>query len=203
MREYTDKTQIENYLLVSIDSSFTTQISIWIQAVSAFIEKKTGRVFVADTVASERLYELNPENAISIGSYPASITEMAIDDCIQVTGLTIDGVSIDSSSYLTYPANSLPIRRIKLTKDSGLIFTFDEQNIGVTAKWGYSSTVTVDLQFAATILAAGIIQGHTEGGPGLQSIAMGGYSLVYKNQKQISDYEQALSIIDGYKRIKF
>ena len=55
MKNYTDKTSIENYMLKTIDVSFASQISAWIEAMENFIDKHTGRNFVAGSTASERV----------------------------------------------------------------------------------------------------------------------------------------------------
>jgi len=50
---YTSETEIENYLLTTIDSSFSTQVSTWISAVQKWIDNYTGRTFEAATLTKK------------------------------------------------------------------------------------------------------------------------------------------------------
>jgi len=56
MSAYTDKAQVENYLLTDINVSFDTQVDEWIAAASAYIEQATNRVFVADESETRRIF---------------------------------------------------------------------------------------------------------------------------------------------------
>jgi hypothetical protein len=146
---YTTRQAVENYLLITIDASFYTQITTWLEQIEKYIDTVTGRNFVADTVASIKKYDGDGSN------------KLLIDDCIAVTKVEVDDEELDSETddpdfpeYYTYPANSLPITRLE--SDSG-VFVPGRKIVEVTAKWGYSAAAPADIAFAATVLLAGII----------------------------------------------
>ena len=70
---YTDQTTVENYLLQTIDGSFLNQFDEWLEGIENYIDKYTGRNFIADVAASARLFEGKTSN------------KLLIDDCVEVT----------------------------------------------------------------------------------------------------------------------
>jgi len=186
---YCDITQIENYLLIDIVEAFEPQVSEWIAQVESFIEKTTGRVFIADAVASEKIYDGNGEQ------------DLFIDECVEVSKVTIDDTELLSANYLKYPASELPITRLKIKNTSALCFTKGEQNIKVEAKWGYSVACPADIAFAALVLVAGIINfsGIMEGE--IKSETIGAYSVTYKDKKDWQDFERAKRILEQYTKV--
>ena len=189
---YTNRQQIENYLLTTIDPSFYNQINDWIAQMEIHIDKMTGRNFVADGTASEKVYDGD-------GSF-----DLFIDDAVEVEEVKIDDeiLIVDDSGnaddYYLYPANELPKRRIKTVSQR---FNKGNQNISVSAKWGYSASAPYDIGFAVTILVAGIINysGDMEGE--IKSMSIGRYSVTYKDEKQWQDFERIKDIIKSYKRM--
>jgi hypothetical protein len=186
---YTNVRQIQNYLLHTIKDYFRPQVEEWIAEIEGFIERETGRVFIADTEASEKIYDGNGGRSLFI------------EECIDVSKLTIDDDEIDTDDYLLYPANELPKTRIKLKDDVSLLFTADEQNVKVEAKWGYSVACPPDISFAATIFVAGIINFAGEMHGEIESEAVGSYKVSYKKEKDWQDFERAKGIIDNYRKI--
>ena len=188
---YTNQVLIENYLLITIDASFATQISDWIAKVEDFIDAYTGRNFIADATASARLFDGLGTNA------------MNIDDCVAITkleyGIESPLTEILTADYLKYPANELPITRLMMRYS---VFPKDLQNIKITAKWGYSVAVPADIEFAATILAAGVINYSLNADGEVSSMTIGRYSVSYKDEKQWQDFDRANKILDMYRRIR-
>lgn len=203
MAQYTTVEKIENYLLIDIDEDFVDQVETWIENMSSFIESETGRVFIADTEATTRLFEVVQKKADTIGGYYESTRDLQIDECIEIDSLTIDDDEVDSSYYLTYPMNTLPITRIRLTDDSGMTFTEGEQNIEVSAKWGYSESVPGEIEFACTVLTAGIINNSWSSEGEVSSVTMGTYSLSFKDEKGLKDLESVKQILAKYKKLTF
>jgi len=187
IKGYTTVEKIENYLLTEIDASFESQIERWIEAVEKYIDTFTGRNFIADTVASIRIYEGDMTDSL------------LIDDCIQITKLEIDDEEIDSDDYFIYPPNNLPKKKIVL--DASL-FPCGNQNINVTAKWGYSATVPADIEFVATVLMAGLINASRQEGTA-QSEAIGAYSISYSTEQQKSDFDKVDNILKSYIKYNF
>lgn len=183
---YTNILAIENYLLTDISDCFQDQVSEWIAQVEKYIENYTGRVFITET-ATARYYDGNGE------------IEMTFDDFTDLETLTIDGTEIESDEYYLYPANTVKKDTIVLEQT---YFTKDNQNVVLTAKWGYSDTVPHDIAFATTIFVAGIINFSNNAHGEVVSETVGQYSVTYNNSKEWSDYKRAVEILNHYRRIR-
>jgi hypothetical protein len=201
MKGYTTKIAIENYLLRTIASGFTTQLEEWISAAERYIDQMTGRSFVADAVASARLFDGNDAPLL------------LIDDCVAVTKVEVGNdpygssfaeiLAIGSNRYFTQPNNhaeiGVPIRKLLLTAQT---WVGGVQNHRITAKWGYSATAPEDIKWAATVLAAGIcLPGLTGNIGGISSEKIGNYAVTYSNDNQKADHDRALDILKNYQRI--
>lgn len=200
MKGYTSETKVENYILQNIDSTFSSQIEKWIEAAEAYIDNLTGRNFIADSSASARLYDGDDS------------PELLIDDAVEVTkvevgqddyGSSFEEVSASGSDrYFLEPANysadSVPIMKIVLRARN---FPEGHQNNRITAKWGYSASVPADIEFAATVLVAGICNAQRKDTKEIASEKIGNYSVSYASEKEKNDFEQAKNILDKY--VKF
>ena len=198
---YTDIAAIEDYLLIDIEEDFEARVDEWIAMMEAFVEKETGRVFIADVIASTKKYQVDEIPSQTVGKYAKIRKELFIDDCVEVTELKIDSSVVLAANYLTYPMNVLPITRIKIKDTEGDYFTVDEQNIEVKGKWGYSAVCPAEISFVVTVLVAGIINfsGDMEGEVKTESI--GNYSVSYKDAKDWQDFERAKLILERFRRI--
>jgi len=191
---YTNRGQIQNYLLHGVKDYFVPQIDHWIAQMEKFIETETQRVFIADETASVKKFDGNGE------------IELFVPECIEITEVKVtssDGteIIITSDYYYLYPINKMPRSRIKLADDSGYSFTSGEQNIEITAKWGYSETCPSDISFATTVLVAGIINFSADMQNEVKSEAIGSYNVTYKDSNGWQDFVQAKEIIYNYRRI--
>ena len=191
---YTTKVAVENYTLTTIDNSFDSQIDDWISAVETQIEQITGRVFVADAVASARRYNGDGSREIRIDD-AVEITQVRVGDTIYTADESGDG---DEDEYTLYPANGLPKNQIWL---DGAYFSKGAKNVKVTAKWGYSVAVPADVKFAATVMVAGIINFANSAEGEVQSMSIGRYSVTYKTDQEKKDYMKAADILATYKRM--
>ena len=200
---YTTKTAIENYILQDIDASFNSQIDSWITAVENIIDKITGRNFVADSVASARVYDGDDTQ------------ELLVDECIAVTKVEVGNdsygstftevASTGSDKYFLKPDNyaskALPIYKVVL---NARCFPGGIQNNRITAKWGYSASAPADIQFAATVFVAGILNQQRQGGDEIKSESIGNYSVSYntdKNGNSWADFERAQQILSAYTKL--
>lgn len=182
MPKYTSKARIVNYLMTSIADTFNEQIDEWIESAESYIEKETGRVFVADEEFSDRKFDGDGDNFL------------LIDDCIEINLVEVDDGEVE---FLQYPANSLPITMIKLDKSK---FSRGNQNVTVNAKWGYSEEPPADIILAATILAAGIVSNGINKEGKTQSETVGPYSVTYSDEKGWDDLDQMKNILSKYNR---
>lgn len=206
MREYTDRDSVLNYLLLTVDDSFSTQIDAWIQEMTAYIEKETGRVFLADENSSDRLFEVRGRDSEDIGRGTRTPNDVIIDDAVDVVSVKLidsddSETEISRNKIKTYPANSTPITRLQVISDATTQLSVGFQNIKVNAKWGYSEDVPLDIKFACTVLTAGVIQHSQKGAGDLQSISLGGaYNATFANKEQINDFKKTKEILDRYRK---
>lgn len=194
---YTTKAKIENFLLVNIDASFDAQVTAWIEDIERLIDELTGRNFKADSTAGERLFNGDGSN------------ELEIDDCVEITKVEVGqdeyGSSYDeisSGDYIKLPANAIaknqPIKAIHLK--SGY-FTEGLQNHRITAKWGYSAAVPGDITMVATLIVAHIYKfgrGGVKGG--VASERIGNYAVTYQDKTDKDQLDEAMMVLDKYKR---
>ena len=183
--------KVENYTLIEIEESYEPTVQEFIDAVTAYIERYTGRTFAEpdeEAEESDLVYDGNNGD------------EIFIDDAIEVTGVKIGDDELASTDYVVYPSNRLPKTRIILPYR---IFTSGNQNVTVTAKWGYGS-VPADISLAATVMVAGIINSQNSQDTDnreIQSETIGRYSVTYKSgSTQSTDYMNAKQTLKMYKR---
>lgn len=188
MKGYCTKTDLENYTLRTIDVSFNSQITAWIEQIEKYIDRYTGRNFLGDTTSSEKVYDGNNSQTL------------LVDDYVTLTKVEVNDVEIPTVSIYSYPVNTEQKYKIHL---DGYIFTYGHQNITITAKWGYSSSVPADIRLAATILLAGIIAYADSAGKQKKSESIGSYNVSYESDKGWQDFSHAKDILDSYRRLTF
>lgn len=201
MKGYTSRDRIEKYLLISIDASFHDQVEEWIEGIEAYIEKATGRVFVADAEASARYFTGDGTG------------RLLIDDAIEIvkveTGVDESGyggmTEILVNDYLTVPVNAAAKgKAITGLNLRGVIWPASPYgSVKVTARWGYTEEAPADIRLAATILAAGIITDSDPSTRGVQSESVGRYSVSYRDDRQWKDFDRVQSILKSYKKFNF
>lgn len=182
----TDISKIEGYSLITIDPEFYPQVDEFISAVTAYIERYTGRTFTTDETATTRTFDGN-------GS-----SELFIDDASEITQVKIGNTILQSSDFYLYPSNRLPKTRIFLPYK---IFYSGSQNITVTAKWGYGA-IPDDLSLAATVMVAGIINSADTNDNEILSETIGRYSVTYRaGTNQSHDFQNAKDVLKMYRRM--
>lgn len=191
-RGYTTIQDIENYTLTEILDTFEPNVTNWIAMMEAYIEKKTGRVFIADGTASARYFSGNGRG------------EIEIDDAVAVTAIeSYDDYgalyhTFLNTEYAVQPYNSLPIRRVEVLPVSDYYFDRGQRNVKVTAKWGYTVAVPPLISFATMVLVAGIINFSNNADGEISAERIGEYSVTYKNDKEWADFDRAKEIIGMY-----
>jgi len=186
--------KVEAYLLITVDEDFRDEVQGFIDSVTAYIEKYTGRTFTPiteETEATEKIYD---------GSNSG---ELFIDDAVEIESIVVDGEELEETDYKLYPANGLPKTRIIMPYR---IFREDAQNVVVNAKWGYGEAVPADLEFAATLLVADMINAsNTTGAGDVVSESIGRYSVTYStgsnSSEKSSEALKAHKILNLYRRM--
>lgn len=190
---YTDKTAIENYMLVDIDASFDDQIDEYIETVEEYIDHATNRDFApydGETAASERTFDGDGTKTILID--PATT--------VTAVKLSEDGDAIAADQYITMPVRKETIEGIKMKY---LVFPTGLQNIYITATWGYAS-VPKQVKMAATILVSGIIQNAWQAEGEIQSISLGRYQVTYRSVEEVAaKHPEVEEMLQAVKRFAF
>jgi hypothetical protein len=193
-KNYTSEKKVEAFLGVEIE--FGGADNAINEAVN-LVDKITGRNFVADSVASARLF-----------SGQAGL-DLIIDDCVEITKVEMGSdmygdsfAEVASTKYiklpLNYTAKSLPITRLHVKDD---YWTSGVANHRITAKWGYSVAVPSAVELATTILAGGVYMFNKGGASGdLNSESIGNYSVSYANAEGWKAYKRAVEILNSFKR---
>ena len=196
---YTTKEKVEAYLGKD-DGVSDAVLTSYIEAVEGAIDGLTDRNFIADTVASARLYDGSGDNALLIDDC-VSVTKVEVgldsygDDFLEISATGSDRYFLRPSNY---SADSVPVRSIEL---SARDWTGGRQNNRITAKWGYSASVPSDVSFAATVFVAGILNFANSPGA-VRSESVGEYSVTYgEGSTQWGDYEGAKASLDKYVRL--
>ncbi len=175
---YTSKSRIQNFLLINIDDSFTSQIDEWISVAEAYINDYCGTEFEGTLEA--RYFDGDGSSELLVDDF-VSLTKIEILDESGNVDYTLDTVT----DYYLYPANKTRKNRIVINRINAGISIFPctyPQNIKITANWGFSNTVPADIQFAATRLVAAIIQeGNYDIGSEIKSERLGEYKITYQD----------------------
>jgi len=186
---YTSKDKIEDYIDADIDSSYGNTLTRFIESVEAHIDNETGRTFGTANTASQRVFDGDGTD------------ELIIDDAHDIVSVTrdIDDNALDTGEWNGLPANDTPKTAIKLDTK---VFPKDTQNITVEAKWGYGE-VPRDIELAATVLVAGIMNANVSTDEEVKKESFGDYSVTYKDESHWSDYERTETILENYRRHRF
>ncbi len=174
----TTKTKIENYLMMEINNNFNTQIDRWIEAVTAYIERYTGRVFEASAADTNKFYDGNHKGELPIDDIVSITSVITLDDAGNTDETLTEGLGSD---YVTYPLNQTAKNSLKLLS-TGKIATWPlgKRNIKITGKFGFaaSGSVPADIELIATKLVAAVVQKGLRGGE-ISSERLGDYSVSF------------------------
>ncbi len=192
MKQYTSKDRVEALMLIKIKPEWQEYFDIFLESAENYIDTFTGRNFVADTEFSEKVYDGDGSR------------EIIIDDCVLIEKITIDGGTVlNPDDILTYPANQIPKIRVVIPKEINSYFSRGNQNIKVSAKWGYSVSVPKEIEFAATVIVAGMINYAYEHNSEVQAESIDDYNVTYNRKEDWVKYERVKEILEKYKKISF
>ena len=198
---YTNKSNIQNYLMIDISDSFDTQITAWISAAENYINNYTNRPEGFETSTDEtRYYDGNGLREIQIDHFTTitsvDILELQGDD--SEFSLT-EGADDD---YITFPYNESPKYKLILTLNSspGSFFK-GSKRIKVVADFGFSSTVPKDIELATTMLVAKIVEKGQRGGD-VQQERLGDYNVVFSQMNKDAIELNIEQMLNRYKTIE-
>lgn len=186
----TTKTEIENYLVTTIDAGLNSQVTLWISAMQEYIHTLANRKIVADDTVTTKKYTGN------------NAPTLFIDDVVAVTELKVAGDVVSVDDYVTKPFNLAYKNQIKY-KTGANFSRYNEGDIEVKGRAGMydKDAIPEDLRFACTVLVAGIVQSSSNDNKNIQSETIGRYTVSYKTDVQKMDYKNAIEIAKSYRRV--
>jgi len=159
--DYATLADLKAALGITNDDTRDAALSAAISAASRYIDRRCGRKFDADSVATARVY--NPRYRLvedRVGQ------RFLVDDISTVTGLVVElgigGAYTAITTYETAPENAiakgLPIAELMFGGDTApLQFITPWSRLRVTAKWGWPD-VPDDIAQAALLYAARVFR---------------------------------------------
>jgi len=199
---YCSKTDIENYLLTTIDSSFNTPISSWIASVSKWIDNYTGRTF--EEVNEVKKYDGNGKESLNVDDLISVDKIWFVANDATGDNMTIELASTDYYLYRDSSANAngKPYNRIVLNPNGNNreFPGWAIQNVWIKGNWGYSAIVPDDIKMVAVKLVSALVRQGKDSGD-IKSFSEGDLSITYNDfQKTLDSDLSVKGILDWYKK---
>lgn len=197
---YTSETEIENYLLTTIDSSFSSQVETWISMVTKYIDNYTDRTFEASSTTKKFDGTGKPilhlDDLVSVTTIWMTANDSTSDANTKTLSTT------DFYLYQNDDPNETPYNKLLMNpKGSYNVFEKGYQNIWISGSWGYSTSVPDDIKMVATKLVSSII--NTGKKDGVKDFTEGDFSVTYESFNSILNRDLSVkAILDYYKKPK-
>jgi hypothetical protein len=207
---YCDETDIENFLLLDIDRSFSEQVEDWIAAAELHVNKYIGHT-TASGVLLETITNENAAGRIDSESnlivFPRKIPIVSVQGITLVKGTSTIELELEDGSgntrynlppandYLLYPNQELSISGASIISSFSEIKTvkFFSQ---IDYVGGYA-VVPADIRMATVNLASDMVMRHANK-EGLESITQGRVSKRWR-QRYFNEFGESDFILDAYK----
>lgn len=127
----------------------------------------TGRVFEAAADTTRTLDAPTEASADPDGPSYLLLLTPAGDLCQITSVVNGDGTTVSAGDYVTLPAARTPYYGLRLKRNAGLLWTYDdspEGAIAITGRWAYSVTAPADIVRAATRLAVWMYRSQASAG---------------------------------------
>lgn len=213
---YITKTDIEKYLLISIDVTGEPFVESAIRACQTHIENLCG-----DLTFGKRVFKA-PDPDVDVTKYfnGNGTQKLSVGDLRSITSLSVDGIEmVENQDFYTVPLNAVadnrPITGIELVQPmtatanqnprsgrSPYIFEPLQRNVIITGKWGYSAKPPEDIKMAVIKMVAGIIRENLTDPTSktVSSESLGEYSVNYSKMNEILNQVGANDLIAPYYR---
>ena len=191
---YTNQAKVEAYANLDL-SSVSSQVTFWISAVKAYIDKFCGKTFEA--TSETRYYDGNGEACLMVDPFVGSPT---------VTILNQDGTDFRTltegadQDYITYPLNKTEKYELRLSLGNSIgSFPCYPRAIKITATFGEATTVPDDVSLVATMMVAEIARARSGGNA--QSETLGDYSITYVDVTKSAELVGANAILETHRDV--
>lgn len=186
MEKYTNIEAVQAYLGSDITSEENTRVKIYIDQMSRYIDKETNYFpLVAGTQDETRKYDGNGGCEVFIDDIAKEkVTEVKINDSV-VTEYEIPS-NYSDGGYMLFV-------------DAGI--SKGTRNVEITGKFGKFLSVPSDIEFACTVLVAGIVFSSRNELQEVNSETIGRYTVSYGSSRQKADIQMAKEIIKTYRKV--
>ena len=209
---YCNEADIENFLLLTIDGSFSAQIEDWIAAAEKQVDNYLGYttasgIFAEHITAEKAKGKVNGEGDLVV--FPNKIPIISVSGIDLVKGTSSVSLSLtDSAGTARYdiPVEAdriyYPNQEFSLTGTSTIGSFFNVKFMTFFTKLNYIAgytTVPADIRLATVNLVADIVMRHSNK-EGLISMSQGRISKTWMNREGASDfYLDAINLLSPYR----
>ena len=209
---YCDETDIENFLLLTIDSSFDTQIEDWIVVAEKQVNKYLGYTTTsgvwAEAITAEKAKgKVNGEGDLIV--FPNKIPIISVSGIDLVKGTSSITLSLTNSAGI--PRYDIPMENDRIyypnqefsltgTSTIGSFFNIKYQTFFTKLTYiaGYTS-IPADIRMATVNLVADIVMRHSNK-EALRSMTQGRISKSWMSREGMSDfYLDAINYLSPYR----
>ena len=195
---YTNKGNIQRHLNVDIATAYDTQIDNWIAAVAAWIDRYCGKTF--ESGSETRYYDGNGTREQKFDDMSSVPTEVKILDSDGTDVATI--TEGHSNDYLVYPLNTSPKNTLRLVPSSTVShFPKRTRSVQITAPFGFSTAIPVDIEQIATTLVSEIVSVGLKGGK-LSSVQLGDYEAAFQKIDEKAGAFRIFQTLDMYRDLE-
>lgn len=191
--DYTTTAKVQEYTDVAQED--VSLVAELITDVSREMDRMANRTLVCDEIVSGEDTPIKYFDGDGTSQY-------FIDDAWNIEKVEVGDAwgdnFVENTEYVAYPVDA-PHKAL-IFKSASPVKGF--QNIKVTANFGLFETTPADIEFACTVLVAGILNSKNSNGE-ITSERIGNYSVSYDTAQGGQDYKRALEIINSYRRINF
>lgn len=195
---YITESDLENFILQDIDSSYSTWIATVIGYVEEYIDQYLGTSFAGSSAGVIRYFDGSGQNELFVGDFTA-LTEVKILDTDGNDLFTL----VQDEDYYLYPLNSTVKNSIRLVRSgrAGGIFPGYNRAVKITGTYGYgSANIPAPIKLVAIKLASKIINEGLRGGQ-VSSETLGSYSIDYKEIDETTEAMGIKDILNKYRPI--
>lgn len=195
---YLSESDLENFILQDIDSSFSAQITEIITWVEDYINNYCGIDFENST-AEAKYFDGSGNEDLFIGEFQTGqLTEVLVLDSLGNTLATL----VKDTDYWEYPYDNTSMKNTLRLCPDGQYSSWPLHNRAakVTGKFG-RSTIPKAVKLAAIKLAAKIINEGLRGGQ-VASESLGAYSVTYEKLDESAESLGIKEILNQYREIK-
>jgi hypothetical protein len=175
---YTNKSNVENYLMIDIDTAFDIQINSWITSAETYIKNYTNRTF--GPTNETRYFDGSGKSEQFVDSFTGSpVVLILVLNSSDIEYTLTEGIDDD---FIVYPYNEITKFKLIMTTNSQIgYWPTGKKRIKITADFGIGSSIPKDIELVATKMVADIIQKGLKGGQ-VSSESLGDYSVSFDNQ---------------------